>query len=196
MALLETPVAHPPRWMSEVRVPDDQGLWGRVRGHLHLSGSARPGPPRDHPVPPAAPKPPKWRVLVLVFGMLISFMLLTRGSPTSTKPHSFTYSAFRQEVQADRVATASIDVNGRVKETLKEGGRYTSQIPVALRDDKLAPTLEQHGVQISGRGPRTPFVSVLRRSSWMFTRPPGQPKLAGSLRSTLVLICGMPPSFT
>ena len=85
----------------------DQG----VRGHLHLSGSARPGPPRDRPVPPAAPPPPKWRALVLVVGLIISFMLLTR--PTASKPHSFTYSAFRQAVQADEVATAAIDVNGR-----------------------------------------------------------------------------------
>jgi cell division protease FtsH len=140
-------------------LPDDQGVWGRVRGHLHLSGSARPGPPRDHPVPPAGPKPPKWRALVLVIGLLTSFTLLAR--PTEKKPQSFTYSAFHRAVQADQVATASIDENGRVKGTLKEGGRYTSQIPVALRDDKLVPTLEQHGVQISGRGPQTPFVSLL-----------------------------------
>jgi cell division protease FtsH len=96
---------------------------------------------------------------VLVIGLLISFTLLVR--PTAKKPQSFTYSAFRQEVQADRVATASIDVTGRVKGTLKEGGRYTSQLPVALHDDQLAPTLEQHGVQIRGRGPQTPFVSLL-----------------------------------
>src|SRR5687768_2456181 len=118
-------------------LPDDQGVWSRVRDHLHLSGSARPGPPRDRPVPPVAPEPPKWRALVLVVGLLISFTLLVR--PTAKKPQSFAYSAFQQEVQADRVATASIDMNGRVKGTLKDGGRYTSQIPVAIRDDELAP---------------------------------------------------------
>jgi len=87
-------------------LPDDQGVWGRVRSHLHLSGSARPGPPRDRPVPPAAPAPPKWRALVLVVGLLMSFTLLAR--PTAKKPHSLTYSAFQQEVQADRVATRQI----------------------------------------------------------------------------------------
>ncbi|HZQ79643.1 MAG TPA: ATP-dependent zinc metalloprotease FtsH [Acidimicrobiia bacterium] len=137
----------------------DRGVSGRLRGHLHLSGSARPGPPRDRPVPPAAPPPPKWRALVLVFGLVASLALLTR--PTASKPHSFTYSALRQAVAADQVATASIDVNGHVSGTLKKGGHYTSQIPVALRDDQLAATLEQHGVQISGHGPQTPFISVL-----------------------------------
>ncbi len=137
----------------------DRGVSGRLRGHLHLSGSARPGPPRDRPVPPAAPPPPKWRALVLVFGLVASLALLTR--PTASKPHSFTYSALRQAVAADQVATASIDVNGHVSGTLKKGGHYTPQIPVALRDDQLAATLEQHGVQISGHGPQTPFISVL-----------------------------------
>ncbi len=108
-------------------MPDDQGVWGRLRGHLHLSGSERPGPPRKHPVPPVAPKPPKWRALVLVLGLLTSFTLLAR--PTEKKPQSFTYSAFREEVQADRVATASIDVNGRVKGTLKEGGQLHLPAP-------------------------------------------------------------------
>jgi cell division protease FtsH len=94
-----------------------------------------------------------------VFGLLAFFLLLTR--PTGPKPHSFTYSAFHRAVQADRVATATIDENGRVSGELKEGGRYTSQIPVALRVDQLAPTLEQHGVQITGRGPQTSVFSIL-----------------------------------
>jgi cell division protease FtsH len=97
----------------------------------------------------------------LLFGLLISFMLLTRGSPTDHKPHSFTYSDFRQAVQSDKVATVSIDVNGKVSGKLKDGGRYSSQIPVALRDDELAPTLEQHGVQISGRGPQSSVISLV-----------------------------------
>src|SRR5690349_15068611 len=98
-------------------LPGDQGMFGRLRGHLHLSGSARSGPPRDRPVPPAAPPPPKWRALVLVFGLLISVTLLAR--PTASKPRSFTYSAFRQAVQADQIATAAIDVNGHVSGKLR-----------------------------------------------------------------------------
>ena len=125
----------------------------------HLSGSARTGPPRKRPVPSATPPPPKWRVVVLVVGMLLGFALLTR--PTESKPQSFTYSDFNRAVEEDRIATAAINVDGRVTGTLKEGGKYSSQIPVALRDDTLAPTLEQHGVQISGRGPQTSPLSVL-----------------------------------
>ena len=137
----------------------DRGVSGWFSSHLHLSGSARPGPPRDRPIPPAAPPPPKWRALLLVLGLVASFALLTR--PSVSKPKAFTYSALRQAVQSDQVATAAIDVNGHVSGTLKKGGRYTSQIPVALRDDSLTPTLEQHGVQISGHGPQTSLVSVL-----------------------------------
>ncbi len=40
---------------------------------------------------------------------------------------------------------------------------------------------------------RAPFVSVSRSSSWMFTRPPGQPKLAGLLRSAFDVIDGTLP---
>jgi cell division protease FtsH len=96
--------------------------------------------------------------MVLALGLLIALALFVR--PSAPKARTFTYSAFRQAVQVDRVATAAIDVDGRVSGNLKRGGRYVSQVPVALRDDQLAPLLEQHGVEIRGVGPHTSVVSV------------------------------------
>ena len=51
--------------------------------------------------------------------------------------------------------------------------------PADVNVERLAST--------SVRSVRAPFVSVTRRSSWMLTRAPGQPKFAGLLRSTLVV---------
>ncbi len=131
----------------------------RISGR-HASNSARSGPPPEPPVKPAAPAPPpKWRAMVLVLLVAGSFALFARPSSPSAK--KLTYSALREAVRTGRVDTASIDVDGRVSGDLKKGGRYTSQIPIALRDDELAPLLEQHGVEIRGVGPHTSFLSVL-----------------------------------
>jgi cell division protease FtsH len=94
----------------------------------------------------------------MVLGVLIALALFTR--PSAPKAKTLTYSAFRAAVQADRVATAAIDVDGHVSGDLKQGGGYTSQVPIALRDDQLAAMLEQHGVEVKGVGPHTSGLSV------------------------------------
>jgi cell division protease FtsH len=99
------------------------------------------------------------RAVVLMVGLAATFALF--AWPSASKARSLTYSAFRQTVEADRVDTASIDENGRVSGKLKGGERYVSQVPIALRDDALAPSLEEHGVEVRGVGPRTSFVSVI-----------------------------------
>jgi cell division protease FtsH len=125
----------------------------------HASNSARPGLPPDPPVPSPTTAPRKWRGLIVVLGLGLALALFVR--PSGPKPRPFTYSALRVAVQADRVATAAIDENGRVTGDLKKGGRYTSQIPIALGDDQFTPMLEQHGVEIRGVGPQTSIFSVL-----------------------------------
>ena len=130
----------------------------KVRGR-HASNSARPGPPSDRPVPPAAPASPRWKALVLMLGLGVAVALFVKPS-TAPKPRTFTYSALRVAVQDDRVATAAIDEKGRVTGDLKKGGRYTSQIPTALGDDQFTPMLEQHGVQIRGVASKTSFLSI------------------------------------
>jgi cell division protease FtsH len=99
-----------------------------------------------------------------VFGVLLTVILFLIPSMTgkSTPNHSFTYSDFLGQVNADQVKTATISASGHVSGTLKNGDNYTSQIPTAIRDDQLAPTLHQHNVQIKGTAPAgTTLLSVI-----------------------------------
>jgi cell division protease FtsH len=71
----------------------------------------------------------------------------------STTTHSYSYTTFLSQVEANKVTTASIDPNGGVTGKLKNGDDYTSQIPLALDDSSLAPTLKSHNVAVTGIGP-------------------------------------------
>ena len=133
---------------------------GRQR---HWTNSAKPGPPRE-PTRTPPPPPPRWRVWLLVFGVLLTVILFLIPSMTgkSTPNHSFTYSDFLGQVNANQVKTATISASGHVSGSLKNGDNYTSQIPTAIRDDQLAPTLHDHNVQIKGTAPAgTTLLSVI-----------------------------------
>ena len=71
---------------------------------------------------------------------------------TSTTTKSFTYSKFLSEVTSGDVRTASINPGGAVSGTLKGGDDYTTQIPTAIDDQQLAPTLKAHHVNVTGVG--------------------------------------------
>jgi cell division protease FtsH len=115
----------------------------------HLSGSAKPGPPRDRPRAPAPPPPPKWRTALIVVGLAITLLLLLRPA-SSTPPKNYTYTSFINAVTANQIKTATIQANGEVTGTLKSGVSYTSQIPTALNDNTLSTLLLDHKVQVTG----------------------------------------------
>jgi cell division protease FtsH len=87
---------------------------------------------------------------VLYAGIALIFLLffLPERSGTSTKTYS--YSEFLAQVEASRVRTASVNPNGAVTGSLRDGVDYSSQIPVAIADSQLAPTLKDHHVNVSG----------------------------------------------
>ena len=76
--------------------------------------------------------------------------LIPHMSSTTTK--SFTYSKFLSEVTSGDVRTASVNPGGAITGTLKGGDDYTSQIPTAIDDQQLAPTLKAHHVNVTGVG--------------------------------------------
>ncbi len=126
----------------------------------HRSTSAKTPPPNDRPPAPAPPPPPRWRMALIVLGVLITVLLLFRPSMgTGTPNHDYSYSRFVRVVTNDKVRSATIDSNGKVTGSLKNGDDYTSQIPTALRDLRLAPLLSEHHVQVTGKGP--PGASLL-----------------------------------
>jgi cell division protease FtsH len=96
-----------------------------------------------------------------LFGLLATILLLWSPSMKTTTTVSFNYSTFLARVEANKVKTASIDPNGGVTGTLRNGDDYTTQIPVVLNDAQLAPTLQSHGVAVTGVGPSSNLVGDL-----------------------------------
>ena len=117
-----------------------------------MTGAAKPGEPRDRPPAPAPPPPPRWRMWLLPIGLVITLLLLSLAHTSTTPTKSFSYSKFLSQVDSGQVKTASIDSSGSVTGTLKGGDDYTSQIPTAINDTQLAPTLKSHDVDITGVG--------------------------------------------
>ncbi|MEE8489613.1 MAG: ATP-dependent zinc metalloprotease FtsH [Acidimicrobiia bacterium] len=126
----------------------------------HHSGSAKPPPPGDKPVGPAPPPPPWWRRWLLPVGLAITLWLLF--FPSMSDPAvSFTYTEFLAEVDADNVATITIETEGDVEGELKDGTEFKSAIPVALSGEELLTRLESHGVTVEARSTRTTLLDVI-----------------------------------
>jgi cell division protease FtsH len=128
-------------------------MTGPPMQHRHFTSSANPGPPRDRQPAPVPPPPPRARWWLLLIGLAATALLLFGPSMNSTTTHSYSYTTFLSQVEANKVTTASIDPNGGVTGKLKNGDDYTSQIPLALDDSSLAPTLKSHNVAVTGIGP-------------------------------------------
>src|ERR1700677_1962939 len=118
----------------------------------HLTGTAKPGPPNDRPPAPAGPAPPRWRMWLLPVGIFLTLLLFLIPHMSSTTTKSFTYSKFLSEVTSGEVRTASVNPGGAITGTLKGSDNYTSQIPTAIDDQQLAPTLKAHHVNVTGVG--------------------------------------------
>ena len=161
-----------------------------VQRTRHLTGAAKPGQPNDRPPAPAPPPPPRWRMWLLPVGILITLVLLLIPHMTNTPSKSFSYSKFLSEVDAGDVHTASINPTGAITGTLKGGDNYTSQIPTAITDNQLAPTLRAHNVDVTGVGQGSallvdllsflPFLLLIGFFIWMGRRSARQ--LAGGIR--------------
>jgi cell division protease FtsH len=102
------------------------------------------------------------RGLLLVAGIVATVALLSIPSMRAAPPVStLSFSTFTTKVQANQVASATIDPNGAVTGQLKGGGSYKSQIPLALQDNQLTPLLQQHQVSITGTGPHTSVLTTI-----------------------------------
>ena len=160
-----------------------------VHRTLHLTGAAKPGEPNDRPRAPAPPPPPRWRMWLLPLGVVITLILLALPHMTSTPTKNFSYSKFVSEVEAGDVHTASVNPSGAITGSLKGGDDYTSQIPTAITDTQLAPTLKAHDVDVTGVGAGSallgdllsfvPFLLLLAFFIWMGRRSARQ--LAGGI---------------
>ncbi|HEY2562917.1 MAG TPA: ATP-dependent metallopeptidase FtsH/Yme1/Tma family protein, partial [Acidimicrobiales bacterium] len=89
---------------------------------------------------------------LLPAGVLLTLILLSLVHTSGTTTKNLTYSKFLSQVEAGDVRTASVNPSGGINGTLKGGDDYTSQIPTAINDTQLAPTLKAHDVDITGVG--------------------------------------------
>jgi len=127
------------RLVHDLRSPKQSSEWQvLIVQHRHFTSPAKPGPSRDPQPKPAPPPPPKSRWWFLLLGLLATILLLSLPNMKSTTTVSFNFSTFLARVEANKVATASIDPNGGVKGKLNNGDDYTSQIPTVLNDPQLA----------------------------------------------------------
>ncbi|MCU1456558.1 MAG: ATP-dependent metalloprotease FtsH, partial [Actinomycetia bacterium] len=119
----------------------------------HRSTSAKVPPPDDRRPAPAPPRPPRWRYVLILVGVLASLLLLAVPNMSKSPPnHKYTYTRFVQQVQANKVKSATINPTGGVSGSLKNGDDFTSQIPTAISDRHLAPLLRHHHVDVTGKG--------------------------------------------
>ena len=126
----------------------------------HSTNSAKPGPDRDRRTP-APPPPPSWRNWLLLAGVALTLVLLFTPAMSSKPAQKLNYSTFVSDVQADKVKTASVDPSGAITGTLKNGNKYTSQIPTALGNNQLSSLLLQHKVTVTGVGQSSSVVATI-----------------------------------
>ncbi|MFF7408452.1 ATP-dependent zinc metalloprotease FtsH [Streptomyces lydicus] len=114
----------------------------------HPTRSAKPGPPREPPQPPASPRAPGWRPWLLPLALVIVFLVLLMRfqSPPGT---SLSYSRFLGKVDAGQVKTVDINDKGSVNGTLKDGRKFTTQVPTALDNSSLERQLRSERVDIT-----------------------------------------------
>ncbi|MCQ4082819.1 ATP-dependent zinc metalloprotease FtsH [Streptomyces sp. RB6PN25] len=124
----------------------------RVRmPYRHLTPPAKSGPPREPPRPPSGPAQPRggrWIVLWILAAMAIVLLLARAPSAPHTTPLS--YSDFVGKVGAGQVQMVDINDKGSVSGTLRDGTKFTTQIPTALGTGaQLQQQLTSHHVQIT-----------------------------------------------
>ncbi|MBO1414561.1 ATP-dependent zinc metalloprotease FtsH [Streptomyces sp. FH025] len=118
----------------------------------HPTGQDEPGPPPDPPKP-AQPPETDWRrwLLPAVLALTVLFLVLSR-SPSGTGTR-YTYSDFVGRVDTGQVKTVEITDKGAISGTLKDGAKFTTQLPTALDNSGLTQELRSQHVEIDATAP-------------------------------------------
>ena len=125
-----------------------------TRRQVHMSASAKPGPPHDRRPAPAPPPPPPWRHWLLIVGVaLTAALFILSGTKHGSSPKQLSFTQFQNDVTSGLVKSATIGTTGHVSGSFIKGATYTTQIPTALQDTSLNQLLTAHHVQVVGSPP-------------------------------------------
>ncbi len=102
---------------------------------------------------------PRWLHFVWLIGLLLTLLLLF--TPSSSGPKAIDYSDWRAKIDANQVATATIDQSGKVSGKLTDKSSYTSRIPTAIDDQTIAADLSEHKVTVKATATGTNFWTVV-----------------------------------
>ncbi|MFF3632518.1 ATP-dependent metallopeptidase FtsH/Yme1/Tma family protein, partial [Streptomyces sp. NPDC002164] len=101
--------------------------------HRHLTPPAKPGPPREPPTPPPRqPQPVGGRWLFWWILMTLIIVLLLARARSGPHPAPLSYSDFVGKVGTSQVQVVDVNDKGAISGTLKNGTKFTTQIPTAL----------------------------------------------------------------
>ncbi|HEV3012286.1 MAG TPA: ATP-dependent zinc metalloprotease FtsH, partial [Actinomycetota bacterium] len=127
----------------------------------HETGTARSGPPPDRPPSPAPPPPPRWRIWLLLAGLVVTVALFLIPVPSAGKVEQLSYSELKSDIRAGQVASVAIGSDGNISGKLTSGTRFESSYPTNLQDPEFTQLLDQHNVQVTTQPAQTSIWSVL-----------------------------------
>ncbi|MEZ0070884.1 ATP-dependent zinc metalloprotease FtsH [Planotetraspora sp. GP83] len=128
----------------------------------HATGTAKPGPPNEPPPPSAPPPPPAWRRWLIPIGiMIVALWLLAPQLFGGSSAKPYPYSDFVAKVSAGQVKAVTIDDQGGVTGSLKDGTKFVTQIPTALGAGQLETQLRAGGAQITAVQAGSSFLSII-----------------------------------
>ncbi|MEE1788740.1 ATP-dependent zinc metalloprotease FtsH [Streptomyces sp. SP17BM10] len=113
-------------------------------------GPSGPGPFKPRPPQSKPPPPPGVRRWLLPVGALLALILLLVVQAPGPAGTRYGYSDFVGRVDAGQVKTVNVTDTGGVSGTLKDGTRFTSQIPTALDTTRLSQSLATQHVDVTG----------------------------------------------
>jgi cell division protease FtsH len=115
-----------------------------------MSKQASTPPPGDKPGPGSPPPqpPPRWRHWLIPVGVIVAlFLWIYLPAVHQAGQTTLTYSQFKADVSAHKIASASIPQNnGSTTGTFKDGSKYTVVLPSPV-PDTLQAQLDNAGVQ-------------------------------------------------
>ena len=127
---------------------------------IHRTTPARSGDSGEKPKPAAPPPPPSWRNALIVIGILATLWLLY-SQMNVAGPQRLDYSQFISKVEHDQVKSVTIDSNGNVSGTLKDGTDFVSALITSVPDSQVVPLLQEHHVQVEAKAAGTSLLDVI-----------------------------------